>query len=118
MNDSMVRDFDPKEIPAECYGGEDTFTGYNMMQMKSIRYRNAYLLFYERKTPYNIVEDEDKEGEKANNQEPNLSQIQKTADEDVEMSMSSRGGDIGLIPSISINNEIELKIMYENQKYW
>jgi len=64
MNDSNVRDFDPKEIPAECFGGEDTFTGYNMMQMRSVRYRNAYLLFYERKTPIDVVDDDEKEAEK------------------------------------------------------
>lgn len=62
----MVRDFDPKEIAAECFGGEDTFTGYNMMQMKSVRYRNAYLLFYERKTPIEVVDEEVQEAEKSN----------------------------------------------------
>ncbi len=25
MNDALVRDFDPKDIPSECFGGEDTF---------------------------------------------------------------------------------------------
>jgi len=25
MNDSIVREFDPADIPSECYGGEDTF---------------------------------------------------------------------------------------------
>jgi ubiquitin carboxyl-terminal hydrolase 9/24 len=68
MNDAMVRDFDPKEIPAECFGGEDTFTGYNMMQMKSVRYRNAYLLFYERKTPIEVVDEDVQEAEKSNGQ--------------------------------------------------
>lgn len=49
MNDSIVRDFDPNDIPSECYGGEDTYSGYNMQSMKSMKWRNAYLLFYERK---------------------------------------------------------------------
>ncbi len=31
MNDHIVRDFDPNDIPAECFGGEDVFTGYNIM---------------------------------------------------------------------------------------
>lgn len=91
MNDAMVRDFDPKEIPAECFGGEDTFTGYNMMQMKSVRYRNAYLLFYERKTPIDVVDEDVQEAEK--NQQNQVPEVSKTNDEDVEMttSMSSRG---------------------------
>jgi hypothetical protein len=116
MNDSMVRDFDPKEIPAECFGGEDTFTGYNMMQMKSVRYRNAYLLFYERKNPCDIVEDDEKEGEKPNSSDQQ-SLTEKPTEEDVEMSMSSTGG-IGATQSVALNSEIEQKIVYENQKYW
>ena len=97
MNDAMVRDFDPKEIAAECFGGEDTFTGYNMMQMKSVRYRNAYLLFYERKTPIEVVDEEVQEAEKTGQNQQSAvtasTEISKTNDEDVEManSMSSRG---------------------------
>jgi len=97
MNDAMVRDFDPKEIPAECFGGEDTFTGYNMMQMKSVRYRNAYLLFYERKVPIEVVDEDVQEAEKTGQNQQSAvtasTEISKTNDEDVEManSMSSRG---------------------------
>ena len=43
--------------------------------------------------------------------------MSKTNEEDVEMAMSSRG-QLGPIPSIAINSEIEQKITYENQKYW
>lgn len=31
MNDHIVREFDPADIPQECFGGEDTFQGYNMV---------------------------------------------------------------------------------------
>jgi ubiquitin C-terminal hydrolase len=31
LNDHIVRDFDPNDIASECYGGEDTFQGYNMV---------------------------------------------------------------------------------------
>ena len=31
LNDHIVRDFDPADIPSECFGGEDTFLGYNMV---------------------------------------------------------------------------------------
>ncbi len=37
-----------------------------MVQMKSMKWRNAYLLFYERKVPVDIISDEEKEGEKSN----------------------------------------------------
>ena len=116
MNDSMVRDFDPKEIPAECFGGEDTFTSYNMMQMKSVRYRNAYLLFYERKTPVDVLDEEEKEAEKnqQNTASVTATEVTKNTEDDIEMtgSMSSMG--LGVIPSVAINSEIEQKINYEN----
>ena len=31
FNDSNVRDFDPTEIPSECFGGKETFFGSNLM---------------------------------------------------------------------------------------
>ena len=56
FNDTVVREFDPKEIPAEAFGGEEKWnitTGYGA-QVVSLRekYRNAYLLFYERTGKY------------------------------------------------------------------
>lgn len=59
MNDSIVRDFDPNDISSECFGGEETFTGYNMTNLKSMKWRNAYLLFYERKLRDEVVFDDD-----------------------------------------------------------
>ena len=99
MNDSLVRDFDPKDIPSECFGGEDTFIGYNMMQVKSMKLRNAYLLFYERKTPIEIQSDDEKESEKTvSNVSVSIGGDEKMTDEaakdgDIEMDavMSSRG---------------------------
>ena len=35
-----------------------------MMQVKTMKLRNAYLLFYERKTPIDIQSDDEKESEK------------------------------------------------------
>jgi ubiquitin C-terminal hydrolase len=62
MNDHIVREFDPNDIPSECFGGEDVYYGYNMMQLKTMKWRNAYLLFYERKNPIDInSEGEDKQ---------------------------------------------------------
>lgn len=125
MNDSLVRDFDPKEIPAECYGGEDTFIGYNMMQVKSMKLRNAYLLFYERKSPVEIQSDDEKESEKtvSNVSEPidvkMTEEGAKDADVEMDVMMSSRGAvPLSNIPSVTIASEIEKKIIDENQKYW
>ena len=73
FNDHLVRDFDTADIAQECFGGEDTFQGYNMVQMKTMKWRNAYLLIYERKTMQDVVSED--EEEKTTN----------LANEDVEM---------------------------------
>lgn len=49
FNDQNVRDFDVADIPAECFGGKETFIGQNMMQMTGEKWRNAYVLVYERR---------------------------------------------------------------------
>ena len=87
MNDHIVRDFDPNDIPAECFGGEDVFTGYNMMQMKNMKWRNAYLLFYERKVPEDINSEDEPErlaALKSNKSVP-LNVHTSSIDDDIEM---------------------------------
>jgi len=49
FNDHIVRDFDIADLANECFGGEEAFGGQGMMQMKTQKWRNAYLLIYERK---------------------------------------------------------------------
>ena len=55
FNDSIITEFDPKDIPVESYGGslEENVSNENI--------QNAYLLIYERKkkTPIKIIIDED-----------------------------------------------------------
>ena len=84
--------------------------------MKSVRYRNAYLLFYERKTPVDVLDEEEKEAEKNQQNTASIAtaEVTKNTDEDIEMSgsMSSKG--LGVTPSVAINSEIEQKINYEN----
>lgn len=103
MNDAIVRDFDPSDIPQECFGGEDVYTSYNMMQIKTMKWRNAYLLFYERKVPVDINSDEEKEAEKTPS-------AKTGASEDVEMTQAP------LTTAISspVPSDIEQKIIYEN----
>jgi ubiquitin C-terminal hydrolase len=58
FNDHSVTRFDPKDIPDECFGGSEEYSRpsyyYSMMtsekntMYKIEKYRNAYLLFYER----------------------------------------------------------------------
>ena len=92
-----------------------------------MKLRNAYLLFYERKSPVDIQSDEEKESEKtvSNTSVPvggdekmtDVTMITGVQSADVEMEgMSSRG----LVPlkSVAIASDIEQKIQYENQKYW
>lgn len=59
LNDHIVRDFDPNDIPGETFGGDEIYTTYNMQQMKSTKWRNAYLLFYTRKVPEDIQDSAD-----------------------------------------------------------
>jgi hypothetical protein len=61
-----------------------------MVQMKSMKWRNAYLLFYERKTPIEISSDDEEKISKQENE--NLSkvdivksEISPTKDDDVLM---------------------------------
>jgi len=53
-----VSDFDINELENECFGGDDGFTGQGMMQMRSQKWRNAYLVIYERKNQQEIHAEE------------------------------------------------------------
>jgi ubiquitin carboxyl-terminal hydrolase 9/24 len=53
FNDTIVRDFNPKNIPDECFGGEESITSYASSSIfgteKTVeKYRNGYLLIYDR----------------------------------------------------------------------
>lgn len=67
-----------------------------MMQMKTMKWRNAYLLFYERKSTNEFSSDEEVEkSESVNNMDVEMKNIQTTMD-------------------INIPNDIEEKILYDN----
>jgi len=65
-----------------------------------MKWRNAYLLFYEKKVQAEMNSDDEKDIEKTHS----------SSKEDVEMKNDN------LDPTIL--SEIEEKIAYENQKYW
>ena len=49
FNDNIVRDFDFADLANECFGGEEAYSGQGLMNMKTQKWRNAYVVFYERK---------------------------------------------------------------------
>eukprot|EP00478_Filoreta_tenera_P001480 GABV01001505.1.p2 GENE.GABV01001505.1~~GABV01001505.1.p2 ORF type:complete len:229 (+),score=85.72 GABV01001505.1:79-765(+) len=54
FNDHLVREIDPADLPAECFGGEEQYhaTGYHGSQTYTQpKRRNAYMLIYSRCTP-------------------------------------------------------------------
>jgi hypothetical protein len=96
-----------------------------MMQVKTMKLRNAYLLFYERKTPIDIQSDDEKESEKTvsnvsvpigGDEKMVDDSIAKDADIEMDAVMSSRGNTS--VQAVSLSSDIEQKILYENQKYW
>lgn len=56
FNDSLVTPFDPSEIPAEAFGGEDDslvpsyVTDAQQAALMRVRIKNAYVLIYERQS--------------------------------------------------------------------
>ena len=63
FNDTIVRPLDPNEIANEAFGGEEKFiyktqTGANSSVLKS-KYRNAYILLYERSSLYVYKKEEE-----------------------------------------------------------
>mmetsp|Transcript_14025 Transcript_14025/g.14051 ORF Transcript_14025/g.14051 Transcript_14025/m.14051 type:complete len:1540 (-) Transcript_14025:424-5043(-) len=63
FNDNWVREIDPKDIPNDCFGGEEKYSwsSYTSFQTSGIRekYGNGYLLFYERSGIYKSREPDD-----------------------------------------------------------
>lgn len=56
FNDKTVTEFAAKDIPAECYGGEETLLSYDTFTRTRLprnfeKTRNAYMLIYQRKVP-------------------------------------------------------------------
>ena len=92
-----------------------------MMQVKTMKLRNAYLLFYERKTPIDIQSDEEKESEKTvsnvsvpigGDEKMTDDTVSKEADIEMDTVMSSRGNTT--VQVVPLSTEIEQKILYEN----
>lgn len=98
FNDHIVRDFDPSDLPAECFGGEEYFFGNGMGQMRTQKWRNAYLVVYERKEQ--TIEPE---------QDPD--QPKPTILEPVEPTNPK--------PTLADpEHPINSQILLDNQKYW
>jgi ubiquitin carboxyl-terminal hydrolase 9/24 len=53
FNDKIVKDFDPDDIPSEAFGGEERWSwGSTTLTSMREKFRNAYMLVYERDTFY------------------------------------------------------------------
>ena len=61
-----VHQFDPADIPDECFGGEESGWGGGMMggSKKYMKFRNAYILVYRRKLDEDVQHSDDEEEEK------------------------------------------------------
>lgn len=62
FNDTVVRRFDPNDIPDEAFGGEEKFmlqTSSGNTAMNKSKIKNAYILIYERKKLYKYSKEED-----------------------------------------------------------
>jgi ubiquitin carboxyl-terminal hydrolase 9/24 len=61
FNDKLVKDFDPSDIPSEAFGGEERWSwGNTSLSSMREKFRNAYMLVYERDTFFDpkVPEDE------------------------------------------------------------
>ena len=63
FNDTLVKEFNPEDIPAEAFGGEEKWSypttyGTSISSSRE-RFRNAYLLFYERSVAYMPAKEEE-----------------------------------------------------------
>jgi len=62
FNDSIVRPFDLADMKSEAFGGTENFgystNAYSIMSNLREKYRNAYLLFYERDQFYDVSDPE------------------------------------------------------------
>lgn len=58
MINQNVYEFDPKNIPQECFGGEDILNGRHINPIKTMQQRSAYVLIYERNTVVDMEVDQ------------------------------------------------------------
>ena len=98
FNDSKVESYDPDEIKNDAFGGEERYSSFEGNGIKIVeKIRNAYMLVYERITPYDIPEEEE-EGDKSKEKPENKM--------------------VGMKGEAKIPEEIYKAIQAENVKYW
>jgi ubiquitin carboxyl-terminal hydrolase 9/24 len=107
FNDNIVRDFDISELANECFGGEDSYLGQGMVQMKTQKWRNAYLVIYERKNQTYVYKEDDESAD-----------VKAAAEKEEKEELPE---DDDLVKKLRIadpQHPIQQKISLENQKYW
>ena len=117
FNDIWVREFDKNEIPQECFGGEETSytSGWNAVNTKYMKMRNAYLLVYKRKLQGDTSIYEEEEGP-----QPGVPADKKeSSKEDKEMKEEPEKFKLGQMElKLTKDSAIYQKIAAENHKYW
>ena len=104
----MVREFDAEEIAEECFGGEETWGASTMGYRNStVKTRNAYLLFYERKSDYEPEESDEEQ------EEEGPVEKEKPEEEAVDIKMKNETEDAET-EVCQIKDGINL----DNQRYW
>ena len=88
FNDTLVEHYDPEEIRSDAFGGEERMTGLEGALKSMGKIRNAYLLVYERASPYDPPEEDDEEERRAKS------------------------------TAAAVSETIHNAIMAENTKYW
>jgi len=97
-----VKDFDPSEIPSECFGGEETAYSNNawgnQQQQKYMKFRNAYLLVYKRK----LTDDSKLVKKESEDQQEDVAKYQLGSYE----------------LQLDVTSPLYRKIAADNHKYW
>jgi len=102
FNDTLVDQYDPEEIKDDAFGGEEKMHGFEGMSFRPMeKIRNAYLLVYERISPYEPP-DENEQDEDTNSKEK--SDASKKSEK--------------IISTAKVPEPIHSAIIQENMKYW
>ena len=118
FNDNIVRDFDINELASECFGGEDSYIGANMISIKTQKWRNAYLLMYERKNQTIAVKAEDDVVDGPSPTKMKKANGKVEEEDQLNLEDVSKEEKPAKLKIDDEEHPIQQKIRLENQKYW
>jgi len=107
FNDTIVRDFDTKNIPEEAFGGEEeSYIIHGKKDIYREKIRNAYVLIYERIVP---LDPEELDKYKKEEREVDLADVEKRFE-----AMKIKNED----KSIRIPEDLQRVVHEDNTKFW